>query len=307
MDRITPRIDAGLVHKLLTHQFPQWADLPVRPVSPQGWDNRMFCLGKDRVVRLPTTVGYSAQVEKEHHWLPKLAPLLPLAIPAPLVMGQPGDGYPWKWSVYRWIQGEPAQLVNIGNLDDFATRLAGFILALQRIEPAGGPAPGAHNFYRGGALQTYDGETRRAIAALKGKIDTGAATNVWDTALGTTWGHGAVWLHGDMSAGNLLVRKGRLRAVIDFGMLAVGDPACDLSIAWTLFSGASRETFHKMLSLDHDTWARGRAWTLWKALIIAAGLSKTSTVEGAQCWRVIDEVLGEGSIEEGSAHGQHNC
>jgi aminoglycoside phosphotransferase (APT) family kinase protein len=99
-----------------------------------------------------------------------------------------------------------------------------------------------------------------------------------------------------MSAGNLLVREGRLCAVIDFGMLAVGDPACDLSVAWTLFASESRETFRATLALDDDTWARARAWTLWKALIIAAGLCKTSDVEGAQCWRVIDEVLSERSI-----------
>jgi len=243
------------------------------------------------IVRLPRAAAYAAQVEKEHRWLPQLAPLLPLHIPTPLAIGEPANGYPWKWSICRWIEGEAAAPERITNLNDFATSLAEFLIALQRIDSTDGPRSGAHNFYRGGLLRTYDAETRQAIAVLKGKLDTEAATEVWNMALKTTWDHPAVWLHGDVSAGNLLIQEGRLSAVIDFGLMGVGDPACDLSIAWTLFADESRATFRAMLPLDPGAWVRGRGWTLWKALIVAASLTETNAIEAARPWRVINEVL----------------
>jgi aminoglycoside phosphotransferase (APT) family kinase protein len=289
---MVPVIDDALVRRLVTAQFPQWSGLPIGSVETAGWDNRTFHLGEHMIVRLPRAAAYAVQVEKEHRWLPQLAPLLPLRIPTPLAIGEPANGYPWKWSICRWIEGETAAPERIGDLNDFATGLAEFLIALQRIDPTDGPRPGVHNFYRGGSLTTYDAETRQAIAVLKGKLDTEAATEVWDMALKATWDHPPVWLHGDVSAGNLLIQEGRLSAVIDFGMMGVGDPACDLSIAWTLFGGESRATFRAMLPLDPGTWARGRAWTLWKALIVAAGLTDTNAIEAARPWRVIDEVLG---------------
>jgi aminoglycoside phosphotransferase (APT) family kinase protein len=290
-------IDDTLVRRLVDGQFPQWTGLPLRSVEASGWDNKTFHLGEQMIVRLPRAAAYAAQVEKEHHWLPLLAPSLPLQIPIPLAIGEPANGYPWKWSIYRWIDGEAAAPERIGDLSDFARSLAQFLIALQRIDPTDGPRPGPHNFYRGGSLKTYNAETRQAIALLNSKIDTRTVAAVWDRALNTSWDRSPVWTHGDVSAGNLLVQDGRLSAVIDFGMLGVGDPACDLSIAWTLFLGESRETFRTMLSLDVDTWARARAWTLWKALIIAADLTETNAVEAAQCWRVIAEVLEERSID----------
>lgn len=284
-------IDETLVCRLVTTQFPQWADLPVRPVEAGGWDNRIFHLGQHMIVRLPSALDYAVQVEKEHRWLPRLAPMLPLPIPEPLAIGQPTDGYPWKWSIYRWIEGETATRERIADLREFATILAQFLIALQRIDPTGGPPPGSQNFYRGGSLATYDVETRQAIAALEGRIDVEAATKVWEAALATTWHGSPVWIHGDVAASNLLVQGGRLSAVIDFGMLGIGDPACDLSVAWTLFEGESREVFRAMLSLDADTWARGLGWTLWKALIVAAGLTETNAVEVAQPLHIIDQVI----------------
>jgi aminoglycoside phosphotransferase (APT) family kinase protein len=296
MDSKQLMIDVPLVRRLIGTQFPQWKDLPVRPVALSGWDNRTFHLGEEMLVRMPSATEYALQVEKEHKWLPKLAPFLPLPIPAPLAMGEPAEGYPWRWSIYRWLEGETAASAPIADLPAFATSLAQFLIALQSIDPTDGPLPGPHSFYRGGALMTYDRETRQAIAALKGKIDVDAATEVWETALATTWHGLPVWVHGDVSAGNLLVKGGRLSAVIDFGQLAIGDPACDLAIAWTLFKGQSREVFRAMLPLDAGTWARGRAWTLWKALIIAAGFTNPNNFEAAQCWRIIDEVLADHKV-----------
>jgi aminoglycoside phosphotransferase (APT) family kinase protein len=284
-------IDASLVRRLITTQFPEWKDLPIRPVTSSGWDNRTFHLGKHMLVRMPSAAIYALQVEKEQLWLLKLAPSLPLAIPVPLAMGEPADGYPWKWSIYRWLDGETATSGRIDSLRNFATSLAQFLIALQNIDPMGGPLPGPHNFYRGGELTTYDAETRQAIIALKEKIDVKAATDVWEAALATNWHSSPVWIHGDISPGNLLVRGGQLSAVIDFGQLGVGDPACDLAIAWTFFERESREAFRALLPLDTGTWARGRAWALWKALITAAGFTNPNNFESIQCWHIIDEVL----------------
>jgi len=286
-------IDASLVRHLVAAQFPQWAHLPIRPVEFGGWDNRTFHLGEQMTVRLPSAAAYALQVEKEQRWLPKLAPHLPLPIPVPLAMGQPGDGYPWHWSVYRWLDGEVATIEGIADLRQFALDLADFLVALYRVDATGGPAPGPHNFYRGGPLTVYDGETRQAIAALEGTIDTDAATAVWEDALAATWRGSPVWVHGDVAAGNLLVETGRLSAVIDFGSSGVGDPACDLAIAWTLFIGESREIFRAAIPLDEATWARGRGWTLWKALITLAALPGTDDRAASASRRILDDVLGE--------------
>jgi len=280
-----------LVRRLVASQFPQWKDLPIRPLLPGGWDNRTFHLGEQMLVRMPSAAHYAGQVEKEHRWLPKLAPLLPLRIPEPLALGEPAEGYPWKWSIYRWLEGETASSPALADLKDFAIHLAQFLTALHRIDPTDGPPPGPHNFYRGGSLMTYDAETRRAITILKDRIDFRAATEVWERALETSWSKTPVWIHGDISAGNLLVQEGRLSAVIDFGQLGIGDPACDLSIAWTLFHDESRELFRSMLQLDDATWDRGRAWTLWKSLVVAAGFTNPNNAESAQCWRIIADII----------------
>jgi aminoglycoside phosphotransferase (APT) family kinase protein len=286
-------IDAALVGLLVAEQFPQWADLPVRPVEFGGWDNRTFHLGSDKTVRLPSAARYAEQVDKEHRWLPKLAPHLPLPIPMPLTKGAPAHGYPWGWSVYRWLEGETAIVGRIADLRQFAIALAWFLAALQRIDPAGGPLPGRHNFYRGGPLMVYDAETRQALAALEGRIDTEAASAVWEAALDATWHGSPVWFHGDVATGNLLVKEGRLSAVIDFGTSGVGDPSCDLAISWTLFRGESRKAFHEALGPDDATWARGRGWTLWKALITLAEHVDTNPPQASVAQRVIDEVIND--------------
>jgi aminoglycoside phosphotransferase (APT) family kinase protein len=286
-------INASLVRRLIAAQFPQWAHLPIEPVKSGGWDNRTFHLGDDMSVRLPSTEAYTAQVDKEHRWLPRLAPFLPLPIPVPLAMGVPADGYPWPWSVYRWLEGENATVGLIADLRQFATTLASFLVALQGIDPTGGPPPGQHNFYRGGPLAIYDAGTRQAIVALAAVIDGETATTAWQAALEATWHGSPVWVHGDVSAGNLLVRGGWLSAVIDFGSSGVGDPACDVTIAWTLFSGDSREAFRAALPLDNATWSRGRGWALWKALITLAKQTDTHPWEAEKARHVIDAVLAE--------------
>ncbi|WP_204040997.1 aminoglycoside phosphotransferase family protein [Acrocarpospora phusangensis] len=286
-------IDAALVKRLIASQFPQWSALPVTPVEVDGWDNRTYRLGDEMTVRLPTAGGYAPAVEKEDRWLPVLAPSLPVAIPAPLAKGVPGEGYPFSWSIRRWLDGETASLDRIDDLPGFAASAAGFLLALQRADATGGPAAGAHSFYRGAPPARYDEQTRHSLAVLDGHIDTALASAVWDAALQAARSGPPVWFHGDFASGNLLVRDGKLAAVIDFGTSGVGDPACDLVIAWTLFSGESRETFRRAVGQDAATWARARGWALWKALItLAEDLGKDER-RAAISRHVIGEVLAE--------------
>lgn len=285
------RIDTPLVARLVADQFPEWADLPVTPVEFGGVDNRTFHLGSDLSVRLPSSEWYSAQVAKEHRWLPVLAEQLPLPIPQPVAMGAPADGYPWHWSVYRWIDGVVAGTERIDNIIEFATTLAGFLATLMQIDPADGPAPGQHNFLRGGPLETYDEDTRRAIEVLGRRVDPALVTEVWDAALAARWQGAPVWFHGDVAEGNLLIRDGKLSAVIDFGTCGVGDPACDVVIAWTLLSGESRAAFRETLPADSATWARGRGWALWKGLITIVGAAETDPILAARAAHVVDEVL----------------
>jgi aminoglycoside phosphotransferase (APT) family kinase protein len=289
------KIDTALVRRLVDSQFPQWAGLAIKPVASGGWDNRTFHLGADLLVRLPCAECYVPQVEKEHRWLPQLAPPLPVAIPSPVGLGRPGCGYPWPWSVYRWIGGETVSAAHGFDAKALAADIAGFLLALQAIDASEGPFAGTHNFYRGGALEVYDRETRQAIATLCDDIDAVAATAVWEEALTSTWNHAPVWVHGDVAAGNLLLRDGRLCAVIDFGSSGVGDPACDLVVAWTMFDAGSRAHFKDCLSLDADSWRRARGWALWKALITVVQHRDIGGTEAQKARHVIDAVLSDQS------------
>lgn len=280
----------ALVRGLIEGQFPEYASLPIRVVDSQGWDNRTFRLGDELSVRLPSAEGYADQVAKEHRWLPVIARDLPFQVPVPLAMGVPANGYPWHWSIYRWLEGEDGSLATISDRKALASDLACFLRALHRVDAADGPAPGRHNFYRGGSVSVYDSETREAIRVLGDRVDGAAALAVWETALGSTWDRPPVWVHGDVAASNFLVTEGKLGAVIDFGCSAVGDPACDLTIAWTVFEGESREAFRAGVDLDTETWERARGWAIWKALITLV----KGGAEGDGAMRVVEDVVGEG-------------
>ena len=280
-------IDAALVERLVAAQFPQWAGLPVRPVDVDGWDNRTYRLGDDLAVRLPSHPAYAAAVAKEQEWLPRLAPYLPVPVPVPVGRGRPGCGYPLPWTVNSWLPGETADRGGVADDTAFAADLAGFLVALRAVDATQGPPAGDHSFHRGGDLAVYDEETRACLAALVDRPWATDALGVWEAALGSRWTTAPVWCHGDVATGNLLVRDGRLSAVIDFGSSAVGDPACDLVVAWTFLSDEAREAFRAGVDLDEATWARARGWALWKALL---GL-----VEGADATneRTVARVLAE--------------
>lgn len=260
-----PPIGDDVVRRLIDSQFPQWAALPLRRVAEEGWDNRTFHLGDDLSVRLPSAEPYALAVVKEHHWLPILRPQLPLPIPEPVGLGEPGAGYPHPWSVYRWLPGTPAERDQITDLTAFASDLAGFLAALQAVDPADGPGPGLHNWFRGGPLTTFSSMVEGDLPVLPGELAEPVRA-IWRSALGAGWDRRPVWFHGDIAAGNLLLRDGALGAVIDFGTCGVGDPACDLAVAWTLLDRPSRAVFRNRLGVDDATWERGRGWALWKAL-----------------------------------------
>jgi aminoglycoside phosphotransferase (APT) family kinase protein len=261
-------IDVPLVRHLLAEQFPYWADLPMEPVLPRGTDNALYRLGEQMVARLPRLERVATTLEKEIAWLPRLAPLLPLAVPIPLAEGMPTEEYPCPWAIYTWLEGESAVAQNIADPTQFAADLAGFIVALLEIDPSGGPEPGEHNFFRGVPLAERDADTRASIVALADEIDVEAVTVAWEDALAAPLWEGApVWIHGDLDARNLLVRGGRLSAVIDFGGLGVGDPACDVMVAWKVFPAEAREIFRAQLGVDEATWRRSRGWALSQALM----------------------------------------
>lgn len=265
-------IDEALVVRLLHEQFPHWAALPVRRVVPGGWDNRTFRLGEDMLARLPAHAVYAPQVAVEQHWLPRLAAHLPLAIPQPLAAGVPGCGYPLPWSIYRWLPGDTADAMT-SDEPELAQSLAAFVRALHACDTTGAPLPGEANFQRGGTLAGYDAQARDAIAALADRIDAGTGVAFWEEALASAWDAPPVWVHGDLWLTNLLVTDGRLSAVIDWGLMAAGDPACDLAIAWRGFGLSGRAALREHLPMDPGTWARARGWALWKLAITATGMS----------------------------------
>ena len=288
--------DAALVGRLLAAQFPQWADLPIEPVPSAGTDNALYRLGDDMAVRMPRIHWAIGQVDKEQRWLPRLAPLLPLAIPVPLAKGAPGEGYPWDWTICRWLEGESVAVARIDELRRAAVDLARFLQALQRIDPTDGPPPGQHNSFRGVPLITRDERVRDAIAALDGMLDAGAVTAAWDAALqAPEWDRPPVWIHGDLQPGNLLAQQGRLCAVIDFGCLGVGDPACELIVAWNLLTADTRDRLRKELSVDDATWERGRGWALSVALIALPYYLHTNPVIVEASWRMLNEVVADGA------------
>jgi aminoglycoside phosphotransferase (APT) family kinase protein len=287
-------INVALVERLIASQFPQWANLKISPVKNAGWDNRTFHLGDAMSVRLPSAEGYTPQAEKEQFWLPVLEPRLPLPIPKLMAKGVPDENFPWKWGIYRWIEGETADIKVIKDLNAFAKTLANFLQILQEIDTTGGPVAGQHSAFRGASLLIYAEETVTTIDKLKNVIDADLATSIWEDAISTQYKNLPVWFHGDVASGNLIVQEGELSAVIDFGCCGIGDPACDLTIAWTLLSGESRAIFRSELNTDDGTWARGRGWALWKALITFRDCIGTDQTEKASASKnVIDSIFDE--------------
>jgi aminoglycoside phosphotransferase (APT) family kinase protein len=288
-------IDGALVGRLIAKQFPRWAGLPVSKVRSAGTDNAMYRLGEDMAVRLPRLPRAVADVDKEHRWLPRLSPALPLAIPVPLGRGVPDEGFPYPWSVYCWLDGATVVDEPV-DLSDAATRLGRFVAALRRVDATGAPPS-----FRGGPISARDEDIRATIRHLgaDGTVDAGLATAVWRTAVAATaWDGAPVWVHADLYPVNLLGRHRRLAAVVDFGGLGVGDPAVDMLPAWALLTARTRDLFRAAADIDDATWARGRGWGLYLGL------------GAVHVYRVINPVLagiGEHAIAETIADYQRTA
>lgn len=284
-------IDESLVKRLLTAQFPKWSELPLLRVKSSGTDNAIFRLGEDMAIRMPRIEWATGQAEMEHFWLPRLAPHLPLAIPAPLAIGEPAEGYPWSWAVYRWFKGEDAIVGRIDDLGQAAAGMAEFISSLHRINFADVTPPASS---RGMSLAPRDPGVRKAIEELHDMIDQNTALLAWEAALeAPDWQGPGVWIHGDIHAGNLLVEQGRITTVIDFGCMGLGDPACDLLFAWSMLTAETREIFRAKLQPDDATWARGRGYALSMGLIALPYYKDTNPVFAGVARRIIDEVLND--------------
>lgn len=261
MTEITP----ALVRELIGEQFPRWKELDIRPVPKSGHDNRTFLLGSDMTVRLPSGPEYAPQIEKEIRWLPLLSSHLSLPISCPIAAGKPSGHYPFPWSVNRYLEGTAAAETDGIDKECLAADLSSFLKELQSIETEGAPEAGKHNFYRGAGLSVYSRQVEEALRVKSGQVPVKILGKLWEQSLDSTWEAPPVWLHGDVAPGNLLLKNGRLSGVIDFGIMGIGDPACDYAMAWTFFEGKSRRLFLK--DLDSGTIARARGWALWKALI----------------------------------------
>ncbi|MFG1688143.1 aminoglycoside phosphotransferase family protein [Nonomuraea sp. NPDC049269] len=289
---IRPTINAPLVRRLVDTQFPQWAALPLELLDPAGSDHVIYRLGEQLSVRLPRHAGAVGQAAKELEWLPRLGPRLPLAIPVPVGVGEPDFGYPWRWAVSRWLEGEVATVEALAGSSAAAVALAEFLAALQRFRPEDVQSPEAREDLTGRPLAARDRATRAAIAEVGGVFDTTAMTELWNAALNAPgWDRPPVWFHGDFHTGNLLTIDGRLGAVIDFGELGIGDPACDLTIAFTLMSAESRAVFRATLGVDDATWTRGRGWALATGLNAYTAYAAVNPRVAAQTTRQITEAL----------------
>jgi len=286
-------IPIATVKNLIKEQFPHWAHLPIIKVEPGGWDNITFRLGNKMLIRMPSAARYVEQVLKEHELLPLLAKQLSVAIPTPIALGKPSAEYPSAWSIYAWIDGLTADTLKPEELPHFAFNTAHFLNELRSADTTGGPLPGTHNFFRGAHPSVYDADSQAALQKLQSIIDIEQAKAIWIKALNSTWQHAPVWIHGDFSSGNILVKDGKLNAVIDFGCTAIGDPACDLVLAWTFFDDKSREIFKSIINLDNETWARARGWGLWKALITLADISDKKDVAAQKQIDIINKILND--------------
>ena len=288
------RTDLTLIQRLIATQFPQWQTLPLKEVFSAGTDNSMFRLGDDLVVRLPQHPEAAVQILKEQRWLPVIAPHMHCEIPLPLANGVPTTDFPYPWSVCQWLQGENAIEAKVSDFHQAAVTLASFINDLQSLNATDGPVPGEHNFYRGVPLQNRNAQYLTALDQIHDMINTKAALTLWQQVLkADEWKYAPVWIHGDIHAGNLLVRNGCISAVIDFGGLGVGDPACDMMVAWNFLTTDSRAVFREAVKADDATWKRAQGWALSMAVIALPYYRNTNPQVVRSSLNTIEQLLAD--------------
>jgi aminoglycoside phosphotransferase (APT) family kinase protein len=295
-DEVTVGVD--VMAALLGDQFPLWSHLPIRPVPSSGTDNTMFRLGDELVARLPRRPSAVGSIEREWRWLPMIAEAVRVRVPIPVAMGEPGDGYPFRWLIHRWIDGQDLLTASV---DDravdrrvLAEDLAPFVNELHQGRPVNGPTS-----FRGGPVAAHDEHVRRSIDRL---VELDQLTHdradrlreLWARTLELPqWAAPPVWVHADLLAGNLLVLNGRLHAVIDFGGFGVGDPACDLLQAWSLFDPDARARFRSLVDIDDETWFRGQGWALCQGVLAWPYYLDTNPAMVEIGRRAVDEILAE--------------
>jgi aminoglycoside phosphotransferase (APT) family kinase protein len=255
------------VRHLVDSQCPQWSDLPLRRLPPVGTDNQLFRLGEDLLVRLPRIHWAADAPDREHAWLPRLASQLPLEIPAPVFLGSPAADYPYPWCVVPWLEGETVSGRHLGgrdNVDDWARLardVAAFLVTLRAIDATG--APRKTEGSRGAPLAECDSWVREWTERAGSRVDGGAVLAAWEESLAApSWDSAPVWLHADIHEGNLLVRHGRVSAVLDWGGLGAGDPAVELNAAWGFLPPDVAPVYRAAMGLDDAAWLRGRGWAL---------------------------------------------
>lgn len=287
------KITSDLISILIKEQFPEYSNLPIKPVDNQGHDNRTFRLGEEMLARMPSYKKYAAKVEIEQKWLPKLAPNISLKIPNPLHIGKASTDYPFNWSIYKWIDGKSLNQVSRHNLDleEIAQTLANFIKEIHKIDTTNAPEAGEHNFYRGCDLGIYQSQAIDNILTLKDIIDDKRAISIMQTATKSKWSKNPIWIHGDLAIGNILIKDNKINAIIDFGGMAIGDPACDLVLYWNFFEGKSQEIFKSELNLDQNTWNRARGWALWKACFEITSLQDNKSEQYLGWLKILKNIL----------------
>lgn len=288
-------ITIELAKKLIVNQFPEYKNLEIASVEKQGHDNRTYRLGNDFLIRMPIAASYALKVPKEQKLLPELAKYVSINIPVPIKMGVPSKNYPYPFSIYKWLEGRSANHLQLDGvvLEKLALQMALFLKELQRIDAVEGLNPGQHNWWRGDHVSVYDTGARKQFANLAGVIDNSAALDLWIKACATKWQKPSVWIHGDFASGNILIKDNKLSGVIDFGGMGIGDPACDLVIAWTFLKEKSRKIFKNTIELDPDTWLRAQAWALWKATFELCQINDKNSPEAQLQKNIISSVLND--------------
>jgi aminoglycoside phosphotransferase (APT) family kinase protein len=285
-------IDAELVGRLVAAQFPQLTGLPIVAVRSRGTVNAIYRLGDHLYARLPRVQAWAQDLDKECNWLPWLTPRLSLRVPEPIGKGHPASSYPFSWAIYRWIDGRPYSDELVDDEHRAAEDLAQFVVQLRRIPRVVGAPPAGRK-----PLRELDAVTRAAIESARGVIDSDAAIVEWERALqAPAWNGTAVWIHTDLLRPNVLVHGGRIRAVIDFGGVGVGDAASDVIAAWSVFGRSAREVFRGALDVDDGTWNRARGLALHQAAMIIPYYRETNPGFVALAKRTVEEILRDANV-----------
>ncbi len=281
-------ISIELVKELIDSQFPEYSQYELTEVDFQGVDNRTFRIGNKYLARLPSAKCYEGQVLKEQKFLPLLKIHLSYNIPTFVKIGKPSKNYPFNWSIYEWIEGKSLNLVDQEIQTpvfkkDLAIELANFLNELHKIPIESGVNSGKHNFYRGSHPRVYEKNFFEDLEELKHIFNIEKLKKIWQENIKPSYKETPVWVHGDIAIGNLLIQKSKLHAILDFGCMAIGDPACDLVIYWNYFDFQSAKIFKSTLNLSEDVWQRAKCWHLWKNCFeIRSSLNKNAILLDAK-------------------------